>query len=149
MLLNTVLFTMAPTTLVLIGFPWVLSIVGVAGSRLILNLRAKHATNISGPSSLADLTFTIPSHMYSAVDFEDPDSIATTTIATTGHMDADDEDSDSDGEDAALNPSRSNTTSSHSHNYASIRPCDLSDVESAPSSSNPGSPFSPRTRLPS
>ncbi|KAM5533502.1 hypothetical protein V8D89_012839 [Ganoderma adspersum] len=143
MMLNTILFTMAPTTLVLIGFPWVLSIVGVAGSRLILNLRAKHATNISGPSSLADLTFTIPSHMYSVVNFEDPDS-----EPKDGSEDAD-EDEDIDREDAALNPSRSNTASSHSHSYGHSRTHarDLSDVESASSCS--GSPLAAMTRLPS
>ncbi|KAI1783215.1 hypothetical protein LXA43DRAFT_357012 [Ganoderma leucocontextum] len=135
MLLNTILFTMAPTTLVLIGFPWVLAIVGVAGSRLILNLRAKHATNISGPSSLADLTFTIPSHMYSIINFEDPDS-----EPMDGPEDAD-EDSDTDREDAALNPSRTNTTSSHSHSSACQRARDLGDAESTSSLSD--SPHSP------
>ena len=115
------------------------------GSRLILNLRAKHATNISGPSSLADLTFTIPSHMYSAIDFEDPDS---EPKDKDGSEDAEEDvDADTDREDAALNPSRSNTASSHSHSRLP-HARNLSDVESASSSSSSGSPLAAMTRLP-
>ena len=47
--------------------------------------------------------------MYSAIDFEDPDS---EPKDKDGSEDADeDEDADTDREDAALNPSRSNTDS--------------------------------------
>ena len=41
------------------------------GSRLVLNLRIKHANLVSGPSSLVDLTFEMPSHGYSAVNLDD------------------------------------------------------------------------------
>ncbi|TBU39478.1 hypothetical protein BD309DRAFT_969638 [Dichomitus squalens] len=147
MLLNTILFTMAPTTLVLLGFPWVLSIVGVAGSRLILNLRAKHATNLSSPTSFADINFSLPTHIYSAVYIEEPEP--------TDFME--DEDSDTDREDAALNPSRTNTMSSQRHSSRSntmssqrhsvllAHTRNLSDVESL----SPPSPLSPETELPS
>ncbi|KAI0698181.1 hypothetical protein C8T65DRAFT_660965 [Cerioporus squamosus] len=131
MLLNTILFTLAPTTLVTVGFPWLLAIVGSAGSRLVLKVRATHANNISGPSSFADLQFTIPSHMYSAVNLDEE----------FPHLrdfdESSSDDLDSDREDAALNPSRSNSGGSR-HARAS------SDVESQ----SPPSPLSPETRHP-
>ncbi|KAI0369353.1 hypothetical protein BV20DRAFT_1122220 [Pilatotrama ljubarskyi] len=114
MLMNTILFTLAPSTLVTLGFPWLLAILGSAGPRLILNLRAKHANNISGPSSLGDLRFTIPSHFYSALNLEDleartPASALSREREMFDEEDAGEDDSDSeDGENesAALNPPR-------------------------------------------
>ena len=128
------------------------------GSRLILNLRAKHATNIVGPTSFSDLSFPFPTHTYSAVYLDDPEP-----------MDfIDDEDSDTDREDAALYPSRANTMSSQPHSsrsntVSSVRHSSrrstmsshrrstpfthirhLSDVESM----SPPSPLSPETRIP-
>lgn len=106
---------------------WVFAIVGIAvspqlllkiytlgltvfscqGSRLVLNLRAKHADNISNPSSPADLSFTLPSHIYSSVSAVDDscldidDTASMSTSASHYH------------ERSALSPSaRSNTASS-------------------------------------
>lgn len=85
----------------------------------------------------------MPSHMYSIVNFEDPDWEPTDVPEDA------DEDEDTDREDAALNPSRSNTASSHSHSSARerARQGDLSDVESVSSPSH--SPLSPEIKLPS
>lgn len=107
--------------------------------------------NISGPSSLAGLIFTVPSHMYSIINFEDPDADA------DGLESEDLDEEDTDREDAALNPSRSNTASSHGtdHSRSSARErertrrVELSNAQSASSSSPPHSPLSPETRLPS
>ncbi|RDX41611.1 hypothetical protein OH76DRAFT_1411996 [Lentinus brumalis] len=127
MLTNTILFTLAPTTLVTVGFPWLLAIVGSAGSRLVLKVRVAHASTVSGPSS--ELECTVPSsHMYSALNLDEE----------FPHMRESDESSSddvfSDREDAALNPSRSNSGSRHARA--------LSDVESQ----SPPSPLSPETR---
>ncbi|KAI0331374.1 hypothetical protein GY45DRAFT_1301126 [Cubamyces sp. BRFM 1775] len=74
MLMNTILFTLAPSTLVTLGFPWLLAILGAAGPRLILNIRAKHMADISRPSSLGDLRFSVPAHFYSALNLDDPEA---------------------------------------------------------------------------
>ncbi|OBZ73548.1 hypothetical protein A0H81_06540 [Grifola frondosa] len=72
MILNTLLFTLAPASLVTVGFPWLIAIFGSAGPRLIMNLRAEHSRSI-GPSSFTDLKFTMPSHIYSAIDDHESD----------------------------------------------------------------------------
>ncbi|KAH9851308.1 hypothetical protein C2E23DRAFT_733276 [Lenzites betulinus] len=75
MLTNTILFTMAPSTLVTLGFPWLLATLGTAGPRLILNLRAQHEQNIGSlSSSFDDPHFRIPSHFYSALSLDDVES---------------------------------------------------------------------------
>ncbi|OSD06664.1 hypothetical protein PYCCODRAFT_1450026 [Trametes coccinea BRFM310] len=75
MIMNTILFTLAPSTLVTLGFPWSLAILGSAGPRLILNIRASHARAISkGPSSFGDLHSSMPAHPYSALDLDDSSS---------------------------------------------------------------------------
>ncbi|KAI0742934.1 hypothetical protein C8Q80DRAFT_1330316 [Daedaleopsis nitida] len=154
MLLNTVLFTMAPTTLVTLGFPWLLAILGAAGSRLVLNIRATHAHKVTTPSTLTDIRFSLPSlpstrHTYSAVHFDDSDR----ALMPINEEDDDDndtstEDTESDREDSALNPSRSQTMSSggsrRSTRYLAVHPRELSDIESA----TPPSPLSPETRIP-
>ncbi|KAI0772332.1 hypothetical protein BD413DRAFT_623043 [Trametes elegans] len=85
MIMNTILFTLAPSTLVTLGFPWLLAILGAAGPRLILNLRAKHANTIGGPSSLGDLRFSIPSNFYSAVNLDDPDLTPSPPLTPDAH----------------------------------------------------------------
>ncbi|KAI0830307.1 hypothetical protein BC628DRAFT_1313246 [Trametes gibbosa] len=114
MLMNTILFTMAPSTLVTLGFPWLLAILGVAGPRLISNLRAQHANNIGGPSSLEDLRFHIPSHFYSALNLDDENDtnserhaeyMGHDLVGLEEHNDGDDE-SGEEGEHVALNPRR-------------------------------------------
>ncbi|KAI0673168.1 hypothetical protein C8Q78DRAFT_1166511, partial [Trametes maxima] len=127
MLTNTILFTLAPSTLVTLGFPWLLAILGSAGPRLILNLRAKHANSIGGPSSLTDLHFTIPAHFYSALNLDE--SPASTPTSHSGDGD--------EGEDAALNPSRS--SSGRRSHRASGSGVGRSDVEAQ----TPPSPLSP------
>ncbi|KAK7685362.1 hypothetical protein QCA50_011727 [Cerrena zonata] len=42
MIMNTVLFTIAPATLAAIGFPWALATLGALGPRLMLNVRREH-----------------------------------------------------------------------------------------------------------
>ncbi|KAI9058733.1 hypothetical protein FKP32DRAFT_1218284 [Trametes sanguinea] len=84
MILNTILFTLAPSTLVTLGFPWLLAILGSAGPRLILNVRAAHARVISkGSTSFQSPRLTMPAHTYSALDVDDPSS-AGRSPQTTG-----------------------------------------------------------------
>ncbi|KAH9931616.1 uncharacterized protein BXZ73DRAFT_47168, partial [Epithele typhae] len=71
MLLNTVLFTLAPTTLVTLGIPWVLSILGVAGPRLILNLRVHNHGISSARASVTSAAFALPKGLYSALALDD------------------------------------------------------------------------------
>ncbi|RPD63390.1 hypothetical protein L227DRAFT_599067 [Lentinus tigrinus ALCF2SS1-6] len=129
MVLNTILFTLAPTTLVTVGFPWLLAILGAAGSRLVLKVRVTHANNMSGPSSFTNLQYTTPSHMYSAVNLDEEFP----HMRDSDESSSDDQDLYSDREDVALNPSRSNSGSRHTRAP--------SDVESQ----SPPSPLSPET----
>ncbi|KAI0744527.1 hypothetical protein C8Q76DRAFT_700025 [Earliella scabrosa] len=136
MLLNTILFTMAPTTLVTLGFPWLLAIVGALGSRLVLNVRAKHATKITSPSTIADLQLKVPTHLYSSVHLDDLEGPRRRgSLDDTSSWDSEDEDSDSDREDSALNPSRQNSYGSSGRNRHSRAPSDVpSDISGTPSS---------------
>lgn len=102
------------------------------GSRLVLQIRVTHARNTSGPSSFGEPQFTIPSHLYSAVNLDE--EFPRLHESDESSSSADDFDFDSDREDAALNPSRSNSGSRHTRA--------LSDVESQ----SPPSPLSPETR---
>ncbi|KAI8990363.1 hypothetical protein BD414DRAFT_528369 [Trametes punicea] len=160
MLMNTILFTLAPSTLVTVGFPWLLAILGTAGPRLIVNIRAQHAINSDAPSSIGDLRFRLPTrissaHRYSVLDLEDPEARRGLTPNSSTprsrrfareHDDSQsssDSDSDSDdgvGEDTALHP----TTSRSRHSSRDV------DIESGSDigSQSPSSPLSPRTPLP-
>ncbi|KAI0633044.1 hypothetical protein C8Q77DRAFT_1059067 [Trametes polyzona] len=145
MLMNTILFTLAPSTLVTMGFPWLLAILGAAGPRLVLNLRAKHANNVGSPSTLGDLRFSVPSHFYSALNPDESESepSASPTSSTQTAPDhgqdmgegcdgIDDDDEGEEGEHVALNPRR----------RTSAR---CGDIEAA---YTPPSPLSPPVPLP-
>ncbi|KAI0758944.1 hypothetical protein C8Q74DRAFT_1300993 [Fomes fomentarius] len=116
MLLNTLLFTMAPTTLVTVGFPWLFAMIGALGARLVLNLRTEHAHNVTSPSSFTDVSFQVPPHVYSSVRPDDPESghacFPVRSDESSASSDEAESDLQSDREDSALNPSRSNTGSS-------------------------------------
>ncbi|THH28100.1 hypothetical protein EUX98_g6080 [Antrodiella citrinella] len=52
MIVNTFLFTLTPSTLGCVGFPWILSMLGAVGPRLILNIRSEHARATGKDTSL-------------------------------------------------------------------------------------------------
>ncbi|OCH84770.1 hypothetical protein OBBRIDRAFT_891584 [Obba rivulosa] len=70
MVVNALLFTIAPATLAAIGFPWLLALLGAVGPRLITNLRAQSKTN-SMPSSASQIDFAIPTDLYAPIDPDD------------------------------------------------------------------------------
>ncbi|TFY67245.1 hypothetical protein EVJ58_g1756 [Rhodofomes roseus] len=70
MVTNTVLFTLGARTVSTAGFPWLLAILGCAGSRLVLNVREVNRPHKT-PSSLGD--FEVTSDIYRALDQCDPD----------------------------------------------------------------------------
>ncbi|OJT11320.1 hypothetical protein TRAPUB_12195 [Trametes pubescens] len=141
MSMNTILFTLAPSTLVTLGFPWLLAVLGSAGPRLIVKLRAQHANNISGPSSLGDLRFKTPSHFYSALnldDLEEPSRVSMQYgVGEEGEGSAEESSEDeAEGEHVALNPRRRTISGQHA-----LSP---SEVEAQ----TPPSPLSPPIPLP-
>ncbi|EMD39433.1 hypothetical protein CERSUDRAFT_113079 [Gelatoporia subvermispora B] len=72
MIINTLLFTIAPATLAAIGFPWLLALLGAVGPRLITNLRAQ-AQNNACPSSVSQVDFSMPTDLYSPIVDDDID----------------------------------------------------------------------------
>ncbi|CDO68737.1 hypothetical protein BN946_scf184989.g3 [Trametes cinnabarina] len=150
MIMNTILFTLAPSTLVTLGFPWLLAILGSAGPRLILNVRASHANARSkGPSSFAHLHLTMSAHSYSALDrnLNDPASAgySSSMRGESSSFPLRDRDGDGDLEwdsdsDLDLDDEASESTALNRRRH---------DLESASSSEigsrSPPSPLSPRT----
>ncbi|EIW56438.1 uncharacterized protein TRAVEDRAFT_21615 [Trametes versicolor FP-101664 SS1] len=142
MSMNTILFTLAPSTLVTLGFPWLLAVLGSAGPRLIVKLRAQHANNIGGPSSLGNLRFKTPSHFYSALNLDDLEEPSRVSMqygvgeegeGSEGEESSEDE---AEGEHVALNPRRRTISGQHA-----LSP---SEVEAQ----TPPSPLSPPIPLP-